>query len=149
MGSFERDGIVIGRVDAGIGDANVAARIEIDPVAVGIDLDVVDGQVVDAGGQDAEMAAVRDGEIPQRHVMAKLQGDGFIAACSALPARESLSRDPSGTVDGHVFQAFTPDQAVVEVAVTEILKLVPCVGLRRIVLAAGGTRLDDRSRFQP
>ena len=38
--------------------------------------------------------------------------------------------------DGDVFDAFAPDQAVVEMAVAEILVLVPLVGLGQIVSAA-------------
>ena len=96
--------------------------------------EIVDGQVVHAGGQDAEVPAVEDGEIAQRHVAAKLERDGFVAASAALPARQRLAADQRRppTIDD-VLQAFAPDQAVVEMAVAEVLKLVPLVGLRRIV----------------
>jgi hypothetical protein len=53
MRGFDDDGIVVGRVDAAIGNMHVAAGIDVDAVAVGIDLQIVDGDVEDAGRQNA------------------------------------------------------------------------------------------------
>ena len=60
VGIFQADAVIPGRVDAAIRDAHVAAAIDVDAVAIGIDFQVVDGQVVHAGGQDGEMPAVED-----------------------------------------------------------------------------------------
>ena len=107
--------------------------VEIDAVAVGVDGQIVDGQVIHAGGQDAEMAAVQDRKIAQRHVAAELQSDGFVAAAPRSPRVSALPRDQAAADNRDVFQTLAPDQAVMEMAVAEILKLVPLVGFGRIV----------------
>src|SRR4029079_12972010 len=68
VGALQHDGDVVGRVDAGVGDAHVPAGIDVETVAVGVDLHVVDGEVVHAGGQDGEVAALEDREIAQEDV---------------------------------------------------------------------------------
>ena len=62
-GTLWADAVVPGRVDGAVGDADVAAAVDVDAVAVGVDLEVVDGEVVDAGGEDAELSALEDGEV--------------------------------------------------------------------------------------
>ena len=141
---FQTDAIIPGRVDAAIRDPHVAAAIDIDAVAIGIDLQVVDGEVVDASGQDGEMPAVQDGEIAQGHVAAILQADGFVTNSGrqrvAISAAQALAPNQALTFDGNVFQIFAPDQAVVPVAVAKVLKLVPGIGLGRIIAAARAFR---------
>src|SRR5205807_2530665 len=45
VGAFETNAIVIGRVYAGVGNAHVAAAINVETVAIGINLQVVNGEV--------------------------------------------------------------------------------------------------------
>ena len=59
------DAVVPRRVDGAVGDAHVLAAVDVHAVAVGVDLEVVDGEVVDAGEQQAEVAALEDGEIAE------------------------------------------------------------------------------------
>ena len=147
VGALKDDGVVVRRVHAGIGDADVAAGIDIHAVAVGVDHDVVDGQVIHPGGEDAEMAAVEDGEIAQRHVVAELERDGFIAAAAAL-AHERFAADEAAADDGDVVEVLAPDQAVMPVAVAEILKLVRCVGLGRVVGRRIGAGFEDGAALE-
>ena len=79
VGIFQADAVVPGRVDAAIRDADVAAAVDVDAVAVGVDLQVVDGEVVHAGGEDGEVSAVQDRDIAESHVAAVFQADGFVA----------------------------------------------------------------------
>ena len=62
---FEADAVVPGRVDTAIGDAHVAAAIDIDGVTIGVNLQVVDGEVVHSGREDRKMPAVQDRDIAQ------------------------------------------------------------------------------------
>src|SRR5581483_10990383 len=57
IGSLEHDRVIPRRIHADIRDAYVAAGVDVDPIAVGVDLDVVDGEVVNAGCENCEMAA--------------------------------------------------------------------------------------------
>ena len=66
------DGIVPGRIDGAVRDANVAAAVEVNAVAVGVDFQIVDGEVVHAGGQNAEVSALQNGEVAQDDVAAIL-----------------------------------------------------------------------------
>src|SRR4030095_820198 len=50
--TFQADPVIEWRIDRAIGDADVATRIDVDAVAIGIDLKVVDRQVVDTGCTD-------------------------------------------------------------------------------------------------
>ena len=133
MGALEHDGVVVGRIDAGIGDAHIAAGVQVDAVAIGVDRQVVDREIIHAGGQDPEVSAGQNRKIAQRHVAAEFQRDGFVAAAAAFAARQCLAGDQAGADDRDILQSLAPDQAVVEMAVSEILKLVPLVGFGRIV----------------
>ena len=57
--ALQNDRVVVGRVDTAIRDAHVATRVDIKPVAVGVDLDVVDREVVNAGGQQRKVTAIQ------------------------------------------------------------------------------------------
>ena len=127
-------------------------------VAVGVDLQIVDGEVVHAGGQNGEVPAVQDRDVAQGHVAAILQADGFVAHSVGefevtISAAQALAPDQPLALDGNILQVFAPDQAVVPVAVAKILKFVPGVGLGRIVAAARarGRRVgshDGRARVE-
>src|SRR5258708_37802635 len=130
--TFQADGVVPGRIDAAIGDANVAAAVNVHAVAVGVDLQVVDCKVVHAGGEDAEVASVKNGKIAQQHVAAIFQRDGLVAHARILgawprapSATQAFAPNQSRAGDGDVLKALTPDQAVVPMIVAEILKALP------------------------
>jgi hypothetical protein len=67
------------RVDRTIRDTHILAGIDIDAVPIRVDLDVVDGEIVDAGGQDREVAAVQNSDVANDNVAAKLQSDRLVA----------------------------------------------------------------------
>ena len=104
------------------------------------------------------MSAVQYGDVAQVHVSAVLQADGFVADAGgkrevSISAAQAFAPDQPLAFDGDVFQILAPDQAVVPVAVTEVLKFVPCVGLGRIIAAAcaGGrsfSRDDGRAGIE-
>ena len=71
---------------------------------------------------------IENGEIAQGDVAAELERDGLVAAAPPL-AGQRFARDAPAAGDGDVFEVLAPDQAVVKVAVAEILELVPLVGL--------------------
>jgi len=142
--TFEADAVIPGRIDAAIGDANVAAAVHINAVAVGVNLQVVESEIVHAGGQNGEVAAMQDGEIAQGDVVAIFQADGFIADAGgerrvAGAAAETFAPDQSVAQDGKIVDVFAPDEAVVPVAVAEVLISIPGIGLGGIVAAGAGS----------
>ena len=85
------------------------------------------------------MAAVDDGDVLDQHVAAQLQRDGLVAVqrCGLRGATtdQTLAVDLPGTGDRHVGQVLAPDQAVVPVAVPEVLERVAGARLGRVVPA--------------
>src|SRR6202034_201477 len=73
------DAIVPRRIDRAVGDADILATVNVHAIAVCVDAEVVDGEVVYACEEQCEMSALEDGEIAQRDVAAVLEGDGLIA----------------------------------------------------------------------
>ena len=104
------DAVVPGRVDGAVGDAHVLAAVDVHAVAVGVDLEVVDGEVVDAGEQQAEVAAFEDGEVAQQDVAAVLERDGFVADAGLLGDVDGASSPLAAAVRAEA-EAFAPDQA--------------------------------------
>src|SRR5579884_1502158 len=87
------------------------------------------------------MPAVEDGKISQDDVVAVLQGYRFIPDswifCSgplARSATQAFSPNETGAQDGKVVNLFADDQAVVPVAMAEILIMIPLVWFRCVVL---------------
>src|SRR5439155_18396407 len=80
VGALETDAVVPRAVDRAVADADVAAGVDVHAVAVGVHLDVVDGEIVDAGGEDAEVPALADGDVVDLNVAAELERDGFVPA---------------------------------------------------------------------
>src|SRR5207237_5924650 len=74
------------------------------------------------------------GRVAQRVVL-------FLRARLRAAAHKSLAVDESGAEYGNVFESLAPDEAVVPVAVSEVLILVPTVRLRRVVLAVAVSRV--------
>jgi hypothetical protein len=79
------------------------------------------------------VSSVCDRDIAQGHVAGEFDCQNFVGASSALAARQRFAGEAASAGDGDVFQSLAPNEAVVEVAVAEILELVPLVRLRRIV----------------
>jgi hypothetical protein len=93
------------------------------------------------------VSTVENREIAQRDVAAILQADRFVADAGVFRFRprapasaESFAPDQSRPENRNIFEAFAPDQAVVEMTVPEILIVVPWIRLSGIVGWAAGTR---------
>src|SRR5215831_8935326 len=104
------------------------------------------------------MSAMEDGKITQRDVAAIFQGDGFVADAGILRLRrlasaaaaEPFAPNLSGAKNRNIFHTLTPNQAVMPMAVTVVLKLVPRVWLGCVILTCGSRFRgnDDSSRVQ-
>ena len=146
-GALGADAVVPRRVDGAVGDADVAAAVDVDAVAVGVDLEVVDGEVVDAGGEDAEPSALEDGEVAKDDVAAVLERDGLVADAGSggvgqrllvVAAAETFAPDEAGAEDAEVVDVLAPDEAVVPVIVAVVLIGLPrALRLGSVVAAAG------------
>src|SRR5262249_31599078 len=131
------------RVNADVRNADIAAGIDIDAVTIGIDFDVIDCEIVDAGGQDGEVTSMQNRNIADQDIGGELETDRFGSAAIryGVRAHKSLAPDQAGTNDRNVNESFAPDQAVVKMAVSEILIFVPWVRFRRIVRSVIGRRI--------
>ena len=109
MRALEHNGVVIRRIDADVRDPDIAAGIDVNAVAIRIDRDVVDREVIDAGCQNAEVSAVQNGKIPQRDVMREFEGDCFIGA--TVVTGKSAAADQTRSDDRDVLQILAPDEA--------------------------------------
>jgi hypothetical protein len=89
---------------------DIFAAINIDPVTVRVDFQAVDGQIIDAGEQQGEMAAGQHGKIAKRNIAAVFQRHCFISCTGALRVRQfallaaaqTFAPDESGTEDADV-----------------------------------------------
>ena len=140
---LEADGIVTGGVDGEVGDANVFAAVDVDAVAVGVDLEIVDGEVVYTGEEEAEVSPFEDGKVAEDDVAAVLEGDGFVAdtgllggVAGVVAARgavgsetEAFAVDEAGAGNGEIVDVFAPEEGVVPVIVAVVLECaVGCLG---------------------
>jgi len=93
------------------------------------------GHVFHPGGQEGKMPAMQHGEVLNIYVDTFLEGDGLVAHPddAAFLAGKTVAIDGAVTVNADVFQANTPDQAVLEVAVSEVLETGEVTGLRRVI----------------
>src|SRR4029077_16509583 len=140
IATLQADAVVPRGVYAAMGDAYVAATIDVDAVAVGVDLEIVDREIVNTGCQNCEMPPVQDRHVAKDDVMAILQADRLVpnsSRKSLIPpaAAQALSPNAPRPDDADILDALTPDEAVVPVTVSEVLILIPGVRLRRIVAA--------------
>src|SRR5581483_6902884 len=118
-----------------------------DAVTIGVDLQVIDGQIIYAGRQNAEVAPVQNREIAQENVPAILEGDGFIADASlfglgtwSVALAQAPAPDQSRAEDRYIFEILSPNQAVVPMIVAVILiALPPVIRLSRIISAGTDT----------
>jgi hypothetical protein len=77
--AFKYYSIVPWRIYGTIGNADIAATVDIEPIAVGIDFHVVDGQIVNPCSQQCKMSAMQQGDIADGYVFAQLQTYGLIS----------------------------------------------------------------------
>ena len=103
---------------------------------------------------ERQPATIYEADVAQRYVLDVMAGnaadDGCIARVgAALAAREPLGAgNQAGAADRNVFQALAPDQAVMPVAMPEILKSGERVGLGGIVSRRVGARFDGAPRLR-
>ena len=128
--ALEADAVVERRVHAAIGNADVAATVEVHAVALRVDRDVVNGEVVHAADEDGEVAALEEGEIAEEDVAAAPEGDALVAGARrhAGRAHEAFAENPAGPDDRDVLEIQSGDEAVAPVAVAEVRELL---GFRR------------------
>src|SRR5690349_267595 len=99
---------------------HIAAAIDVNAIAVGVDCQIVDGEVVHTSCEDSEMPAMQNAKVAQQHVSAVLQCDGLVASAWLLRRRtccpataQPLPPDESATNDRDILQPFAPNQTVV------------------------------------
>ena len=98
------------------------AAVDVHAVAVGVDLEVVDRDVINAGEQQAEVAALEDGEVAEDDVVAVLQGNGLVADAGLLGLErddfddpvatvgKALAMDETGASDGEIVEVLAPEE---------------------------------------
>jgi hypothetical protein len=100
------------------------AAVNIDSIPIGIDFEIVDGQVVDPSCQNAEVAALQDREIAQQDVVAVFERDGLIPYPRSFCARllrastaQAFAPDQTRPKDGDIVDPLAPNQTIVPVVV--------------------------------
>ena len=66
------------------GDPHIPAAVDIDAVAIGVDLQRLQRQVVDASRQDGEMAGGQDRNVTHDHVAAAFEGDRLVGGAGQV-----------------------------------------------------------------
>ena len=139
VAGFRADAVVPRGVDGAVGNVDVLTAIDVHAVAVGVDLEVVDGEIVDAREQQAKVAALENREVAEDDVAAALEGDGLVADAGLLgaidrvgatsrasgPEAEALAPDKPRPGDREVADVLAPDQRVVPMVVAVVLVSVP------------------------
>ena len=147
-GTLGTDRIVPWRVDRAVGDANIFATVDIHTVTIGIDGQVVDGEVIDASSENAKPPTLQNREIAESNVVAVLEGDGLVAnpkfvgvweRLFAIPATaQALAPDEPLAQNRQIMKSLAPDQAVVPVIMAIILIRLPgALRFRRIIPSRG------------
>ena len=98
------------------------------------------------------MTAVKDGEVTKNHTMTILKRYGLVADARffrfrffSCAATQSFSPNETRTKDSEIMNVLCHDQAVVPMAMSVILIVVPLVRLGGIVLSTGaGTSSENR-----
>ena len=72
-------------------------------------------------GQDGKPSAVLDGQVPDDHVPATNQCDRLVGRLFAFGAAfvQAFAPDASSAGDGYVVKVFSPDQAIMPMAMTK------------------------------
>src|ERR1700719_3299015 len=96
------------------------------------------------------MAAMQDGEVAQQNILAILERDRLVRDARVFsdrtpvfPSAQALAPNEPRPIDGNILQVLAPDQAIVPMAMTVILVLVPrLIRLRGIVgVGSAGRRI--------
>ena len=119
---------------------NVFAAVDVKGVAVGVGAYVIDGQIINARGQNAKVAPMKNRDVPNRHIMAILQADGLVSRAFNLGlvvGIQALSPDHAGADDRNVAQAVAVNQAVFPIVMAKVLELfIPCILAGQIITCA-------------
>jgi len=137
---------------------NVLAAIDIHAIAICIDRQIVDGQIIDSCKKQPKVAALENTEVAKGDVAAIFERDGFVpyarlfrpvawvvatdVAIAPGAEGEPFPVDKAGPTDPGIVDVFTPDERIVPVVVPIILVgVLRCFGLRSVIHAtqfAGG-----------
>src|SRR5713101_3464656 len=149
-GALGANTIVPRRVHAAVRHADVAAAVDVHAIAIRVDLQVVDRQIVDPRSKDAEVPSFQNGEVTQDDVMAILQCDCPVPRTRLIGTRsifvrktaaQSVTPDQSRSKDGEIINAFAPDQTVVPMIMSIVLIGLPwLIWLGRIVATGGAVK---------
>ena len=142
VGALGAKAVVIGRIDAAVGNHRVAAAVNVNAVAVGVHRHVVHGQVVAAGDENRKMSAVKNRDVADEHIAAKFQREGLVAETNRrrgvgdrriemieadhlienlVSANQTATVDRAVAADENVRQIFAPNQAVMKIAMSAVL----------------------------
>ena len=135
VGALEDDGVVEGGVHRASVDVDVAAGVDVDAVASGVDGEILDGEVVDGRGENAEVAGFADREVAQKDVAATFEGDHLVTCAGmlflgAVALLKAATPELAGAYEGDAFEVLTPEEAVVPVVMAVVLEVANVVGLR-------------------
>src|SRR6185437_1714579 len=72
------DAVVPRRIYRAVGNAHILAAVNVHAIAVGVDGEIVDSEVVDSRKEKSEVAALENGEVAEQHVAAILERDGLV-----------------------------------------------------------------------
>lgn len=70
--TLQTNSVVPGRINAAVRDTDVPAAVDVHAIAIRVDHQVVDREVVGSRREDSKMSFVEDGKVAQRHVVAIL-----------------------------------------------------------------------------
>ena len=145
--AFEADSVVVWRVDAAVRDVYIATAIDIHSVPVGIDNEVVDGEMIDAGSENSKPSAMANGDISYQYILTIYERDRFVAVSGRfrVVGDEPLPEDLALADDRDIRDVISPYQAVVKVRVPEILVLIVDGWFGRIIGNTFSRRSRDKS----
>jgi len=101
-GTLRTDAVIPGRVDGAIGDAHIPTAVKINAIAIRVDLEAIDENVVHAGEQDCKMTSHQNRDVLDDDVAAVLQGDCLVTNAWAFCAGQLACVSAA--------QAFAPDE---------------------------------------
>ena len=78
IGTFQHDSIVIGAVNHHVTYPHVFTHVYINAIAVGVNAQIIDGQIIDGSSKDPKVSTTINTEIPESNVPAALYRNGFV-----------------------------------------------------------------------
>ena len=144
IGALQDDSIVAEGVDLAVAHHDTLTAVNVDAVAVGVDDDPFDEEVIHTGEQHGEVAAAQESQVTDGDLLAVTQGQGLVRLRhTVVSASRSATRKDIGTIDqtfsleGDVVEVFAPEQGVVPMAVTEVL-VMRVIGFGRVIALGFG-----------